>query len=219
MGVDSGDAEDQMKAGGRPAVGGDSDTGAGKSEPSRRELILRATIECFGTMGYYGTSIQKIANEVGLTKAGVLHYVGSKEGLLELALAETYDRETDEISARYAGVDHPHLPAMLREVVAVNAGRPHLVQMFSTLSAEALNPEHPAHRYFAERERSSVESMYGIEWSVPRGVDVKDALVAAYCAMDGMQLRWLRAPGRDLNGMWALCEKVLFPSPLWDGYR
>lgn len=32
-------------------------------------------------------------------------------------------------------------------------------------------------------------------------------------------LRWLRSPGRDLNAMWVDCEDVLFPSPLWDGYR
>jgi len=37
--------------------------------------------------------------------------------------------------------------------------------------------------------------------------------------MDGLQLRWLRAPGQDLNAMWADCEGVLMPLPLWDGYR
>lgn len=36
---------------------------------------------------------------MGLTKAGVLHYVGSKEGLLDLALTEEYDRVTGSINA------------------------------------------------------------------------------------------------------------------------
>lgn len=55
-------------------------------EVDRRAEILNAAVELFGTLGYYGTSLQKIADRVGLTKAGVLHYVGSKEGLLTAAL-------------------------------------------------------------------------------------------------------------------------------------
>lgn len=37
--------------------------------------------------------------------------------------------------------------------------------------------------------------------------------------MDGIQLRWLRSPGQNLNTMWADCEDVLMPLPLWEGYR
>ena len=56
------------------------------TDTDRRTAILDAAVESFGKLGYYGTSLQRIATEVGLTKAGVLHYVGSKEGLLKLAL-------------------------------------------------------------------------------------------------------------------------------------
>ena len=77
-------------------------------EVDRRSEILNAAVECFGTLGYYGTSLQKIATMVGLTKAGVLHYVGSKEGLLHAVLDEMYDRETE----------------MWRKTVAINANVP-----------------------------------------------------------------------------------------------
>ena len=43
-------------------------------EVDRRAEILNAAVELFGTLGYYGTSLQKIADRVGLTKAGVLRY-------------------------------------------------------------------------------------------------------------------------------------------------
>ncbi len=36
---------------------------------------------------------------VNLTKPGVLHYVGSKEGLLHAVLDEMYDRETEDVTA------------------------------------------------------------------------------------------------------------------------
>ncbi|WP_223848201.1 TetR/AcrR family transcriptional regulator [Bifidobacterium tissieri] len=188
-------------------------------EPDRREKILAATIEYFGTLGYYGTSIQKIATEVGLTKAGVLHYVGSKEGLLELVLTEMYDKETNELLASLENAEKPSIAAMFRENVAINIKRPKLVHMFSTLSAEALDPNHPAHDYFAARERNGVEQAMKIDWAVPDGVDAADVLLAGFSMMDGVQLRWLRTPGQDFAAMWSHCEDVLFPLPLWEGYR
>lgn len=68
-------------------------------EVDRRSAILNAAVECFGTLGYYGTSLQRIATMVNLTKPGVLHYVGSKEGLLHAVLDEMYDRETEDVTA------------------------------------------------------------------------------------------------------------------------
>ncbi|MBW3089451.1 TetR/AcrR family transcriptional regulator [Bifidobacterium miconisargentati] len=185
----------------------------------RRNAIIEATVESFGRLGYYGTSLQRIATEVGLTKAGVLHYVGSKEGLLSLVLGEVYDRETLDIMAAMVTERRPLIADMWRRIVAVNAKRPALVHMFSTLSAEALDPEHPAHDYFVERERQAVSNAMNINWCVPDGVSVEHVLQAGFSMMDGLQLRWLRTPGQDLAAMWADCEDVLMPLPMWDGYR
>ena len=110
------------------------------TDTDRRTAILDAAVESFGKLGYYGTSLQRIATEVGLTKAGVLHYVGSKEGLLKLALTEEYDRVTESINAAMVAQERPLIADMWRQVVAVNNKRPALVHMFSTLSAEALDP-------------------------------------------------------------------------------
>ena len=49
------------------------------TDTDRRTAILDAAVESFGKLGYYGTSLQRIATEVGLTKAGVLHCVCSIE--------------------------------------------------------------------------------------------------------------------------------------------
>ena len=188
-------------------------------EVDRRSAILNAAVECFGTLGYYGTSLQRIATMVNLTKPGVLHYVGSKEGLLHAVLDEMYDRETEDVTAGMVRDERPLIAEMWRRTVAVNAKRPELVHMFSTLSTEALDPAHPAHDYFTDRERRTVTMALNINWAVPEGVNVEHVLQAGFSMMDGLQLRWLRAPGQDLNAMWADCEDVLMPLPLWDGYR
>ncbi|MEE8667574.1 MAG: TetR/AcrR family transcriptional regulator [Bifidobacterium mongoliense] len=185
----------------------------------RHQAILDAAVLAFGRRGYYGTSLQSIATTVGLTKPGVLHYIGSKEGLLTQVLTDVYDAATDRVLAETSTAPRPSLARFLRRVVAINAHRPELVQMFSTLSAEALDPEHPAHDYFAQRERSSVRAALQVPWAAPPSVDARDVLESGLCLMDGLQLRWLRDPGQDLNAMWRRCERTLMPSPLWDNYR
>ena len=182
-------------------------------EVDRRAEILNAAVELFGTLGYYGTSLQKIADRVGLTKAGVLHYVGSKEGLLTAALDEVYDSETEDILTDIVREPRPLIADMWRRIVAVNARRPLQVHMFSTLSAEAIDPNHPAHEYFANRELHNADTALNIRWRVPEGVNTRRLLNAGFAMMDGVQLRWLRTPGQDLNAMWAECEDTLFPLP------
>ena len=108
---------------------------------------------------------------------------------------------------------------MWRRIVAVNARRPIQVHMFSTLSAEAIDPNHPAHEYFANHELHNADTALNIRWRVPEGVDTRRLLNAGFAMMDGVQLRWLRTPGQDLNAMWAECEDALFPLPMWEGYR
>ncbi|WEV66172.1 MULTISPECIES: TetR/AcrR family transcriptional regulator [unclassified Bifidobacterium] len=184
-----------------------------------RTAILNAAVVSFGQRGYYGTSLQKIANTVGMTKAGVLHHVGSKEGLLNIVLDEIYDPGTEAIMDHFRMTDRPNVARMWREVVAINAKRPEQVHMFSTLDAEAIDAKHPAHEYFRKRDQNLLEEMLRIPWYVPVGTNIEHLLQAGFSMMDGIQLRWLRAPERDLNEMWAECEAELMPMPMWEGYR
>ncbi|MDF7640520.1 TetR/AcrR family transcriptional regulator [Bifidobacterium sp. ESL0784] len=184
-----------------------------------RTAILNAAVVSFGERGYYGTSLQKIANTVGMTKAGVLHHVGSKEGLLDIVLDEVYDPCTETIINNFRMTDRPNVARMWREVVAINAKRPEQVHMFSTLDAEAIDPKHPAHEYFRKRDQNLLEEMLQIPWYVPGSTNIGALLQAGFSMMDGIQLRWLRAPERDLNQMWAECEAELMPMPMWEGYR
>src|SRR5438874_2181587 len=49
----------------------------------RRESILRASAEVFRRRGYNRSTIEEIAAELLLTKAGVYHYFRSKQEILE----------------------------------------------------------------------------------------------------------------------------------------
>lgn len=196
-----------------------SDSTVKPKREDSRAAILNAAVNLFGECGYYGTSLQKIANTVGMTKAGVLHHIGSKEGLLDIVLNEVYDDGTDTVLNHYSHVERPLIAQMWREIVAINAQRPEQVHMFSTLDAESIDPKHPAHDYFRDRDQHTIDVALQTKWVVPKGINIRYLIEAGFSMMDGIQLRWLRSPERDLNDMWAECESELMPMPLWEGYR
>src|SRR4029453_6472902 len=59
----------------------------GSVEPPRRQM-LAAAIDCFARHGYRGTSIDRIAREVGVTKGALYYHFRDKEELLFAAVTE-----------------------------------------------------------------------------------------------------------------------------------
>lgn len=101
----------------------------------RPDDILRTATQVFGRNGYHHTTIDEIANELFLTKAGVYHYFASKQEILEaicnraLAAAEAavlsaLSEETEPYPRlklaleRYADVlmEHEGLAILIRHV-------------------------------------------------------------------------------------------------------
>lgn len=193
----------------------------------RLRQILEAAVEVVGQYGFYGASLSQIADRVGVSKPGLLHYVVSKQNLLTMVLRHYYDETGapaafigESAGAVLSGESKDlSLPRFYRMVAASNEERPALVRMFSVLNAESLDPDHPAHAYFERREGLLVTTMTSLPWVLPAGIDLDAILLATHSAMDGVQVRWLRDPSRGLTSMWAACEEALFPSPLWDGFR
>lgn len=53
-----------------------------------RATLIERSIEIFNKRGYHGTSMDALARELGITKSAIYHHVGSKEDLLEQAIAQ-----------------------------------------------------------------------------------------------------------------------------------
>ena len=49
---------------------------------SQRERMLRAAMDIFSTQGFRGASLDAVADAVGMTRQGLLHYFPSKVQLL-----------------------------------------------------------------------------------------------------------------------------------------
>ncbi len=67
----------------------------------RRELILRAAARCFGSRGYEGAQLERIAADAGVTKPILYRHFESKEGIY-LALL---DRHREELPAFVSDLD------------------------------------------------------------------------------------------------------------------
>ncbi|MEI6744214.1 MAG: TetR/AcrR family transcriptional regulator, partial [bacterium] len=53
-----------------------------KSRGPRWQQVLDVAIACFHDKGYEGTSLQELADQVGMQKGSIYHYIHSKEDLL-----------------------------------------------------------------------------------------------------------------------------------------
>ena len=112
---------------------------------AKREEILRAALEVIARHGYRKTSTRELAAAVGLSEAGLLHYFGSKEKLFEAVLRARDEADRSRFADVADSID------LLAAAVRHNGSVPGLVELYSTFSAEAGDPDHNSHDYFVDR--------------------------------------------------------------------
>ncbi|KAA9108127.1 TetR/AcrR family transcriptional regulator [Microbacterium rhizomatis] len=172
---------------------------------AKREEILEAALDVVAREGYRGASVKEIADAVGLSQAGLLHYFDSKEELFTEIL-----RKRDEVdSAHYLPTAvEAASPGILREgyvrVIRHNSEVPGLVQLFSRLAVDGADPEHPAHAYFLNRGSALRESFTG-ELARQQAAGLltdridADTLARIFQAVaDGLQVQWMLDPEVDM---------------------
>jgi AcrR family transcriptional regulator len=175
----------------------DSGRGLGRATRSedRKAEIIQAALAVIAERGYRGASLAAVAERVGLSQQGLLHYFPTKEALL-IAVLEIRD-QWDMASAALAGSAWPM--EMLAGLVEYNATRPGIVQVFTVLAGDSVTDGHPAKEYFKDRyhwvRRNAVESLrneYGDE--LPGGLAPEQAAPLLIAIMDGLQVQWLHDP-------------------------
>ena len=177
-------------------------------EQRRAEIVAEAT-RLVAERGFNGISLQAVADACGMSVPGLLHYVGTKDGLLVAVLAHR-----DEVDLEVAGLASPpdqiaSPRAVLDALMEHNAGQREIVRLYTVLNAESLNPDHPAHEYFTRRYVDSFERLRALLGPHYEGADALAHDIIA--AMDGAQLQWLRFPERiDLVEAWRRHADAIF---------
>lgn len=162
---------------------------------ARRKEILTAAFEVFSTSGYRAGSLKDVADKVGLSQAGLLHHFPSKEALLEAVLTLRDEDSAERLgTAEATGTDLLH---GLVDLTRYNTTIPGLVSLYCVLSAEATDPEHPAHGYFRRRYtwvRDIICQAFtevGEQGQLRAGVVPLAATRQLVALMDGLQVQWL----------------------------
>ncbi|MFI2117959.1 TetR/AcrR family transcriptional regulator [Streptomyces rubiginosohelvolus] len=163
----------------------------------RQQDILAIAMDTFAARGYNNASLAEIADRVGLTQAGVLHYFRSKATLLTSVLELRDQRDIEQL-----GPDRPQGLDFLCHLVNTalrNAEREGIVRLYAVLSAESVTDDHPAQDYFRDRYdglRAFVADALREACELPadRAESADNAANAIIAVMDGLQVQWLLAP-------------------------
>ncbi len=215
-------------AGAKGAAGGHAAATRTPAAQERMDQIVTAAVKVINESGLAGFSLSAVAAEVGISHVGVLHYVGSKKGLLLEVVKHAYDQnqaQTEFLDSFKPGGsregEQPRIPEYARLIVESNANRREFVLLFHTLNTDSYLPGSVMHEYFAERTRNALDRD-GVElaWAVPEGVDASTVFSCTWAAMYGLEGRWLARPDEvDLLAEWTQFENFLFPLPQWEGFR
>lgn len=191
---------------------------------ARRRDILDAATEIFGAKGFTGGTLQEIADQVGMTHAGILHHFGSKDALLLEVLQHRDETDVADLAEQHIP-DGMDLFRHLVRTAFANAERPGIVQAYAVLSAESVTHDHPGREFFEKRYqtlRGEIAHAFAVvcaERGITEPATVAYASTSILAVMDGLQVQWLLDPtALDLGrasefAIEAIVAAVLQPVP------
>jgi AcrR family transcriptional regulator len=165
----------------------------------RRQRILAVAQRLMTRNGGRGTTLSQIAQEAGVTTAGLLHHFESKEQLLHAVLDA---RDADDL----AHVDITgDVVEQLERVTERFERSPGLIGLFTVLLTENLDPDAPLHDRFLGRYQDAVAIVTeGIRRGQNAGryrTDLDPAVKAVeiIAFLYGMETSWLLDPSIPLT--------------------
>lgn len=152
---------------------------------ARRAEILRAALDAYASSDRSGPRLRDIAEAVGLTEAGVLHYFESKDHLF-VAILEARDAAA---AKHYDLTSEEGIWAYMEETRRT----PGLTKLFVDMSAAACDSSHPAHAFLERHDLATRQLLHA-------AMKTQDPWIerVVIAAAEGLQLRWLRDPETDI---------------------
>ncbi len=176
----------------------------------RREQLIAVATTVFAEHGYAGGSIRTIAEQAGVSHATLIQHFGSKEGLLTAVLEEWDRRTVADGLVDAGGLDYFR---RLPEVMTAHQENRGLLELFTTIAAEASSPSHPARAFIEQRYARNLATLAGhLRTAIDAGdvapmtdteIQIEVRLLTA--AMDGIGLQWLLDPSTDVMNTVATC--------------
>ncbi|MFN8049358.1 MAG: TetR/AcrR family transcriptional regulator [Ancrocorticia sp.] len=159
-----------------------------------RKAILDEALHVFAASGYRAGSVAKIATNIGMTEAGIAYHFPNKAALLQAVLDYRDDQLREIIISEGDGIRMLKAVIELHESLTQSRG---YAELYCVVSAEAINPKHPAHERFVNQRRGSRKILrdafqdLAAKNLLAPGVDPNLAGDICSAHIDGIQIQWL----------------------------
>ena len=178
----------------------------------RRQQILDSAIALLAQRGVDRASLRTMGEAIGVSHTALRHYFSSRDELL-VEVYRTHEALSFSDTQAAAGA----AVGEMVEAAERNRSIPGLVELYATLTTDALQEEHAVTREFVrDRFRSLRETLAArIESGQRAGriapdLDPGDAAALVIAASDGLQIQWLLDPGAvDVGRSLSILERLL----------
>lgn len=162
-----------------------------------RQQILDAALRIFARESVDAGSLRSVASAIGVSHAALRYYFPNREALL-IAVYEAHEgRDSDD---DWLGTSVSPFPGMIDDA-ARNRAVPGLVQLYATLTADAIQPESPAATAFVSERFARLRTQIAARVQVGQvagvvrpDIDPEDVATLIIAASDGLQVQWLLEP-------------------------
>lgn len=184
---------------------------------AKRAEILDAALTIVERSGYSAATVKELADAVGLSQNGLLHYFGSKAALFTEIVRHSGELGLAEVAAR--GDDHGSLASHMIAMTAQTLERDGFAELHHRLAAEASEPGHPSHEYYRERQAMQVrlvaESILAMASTgeLRADADPEGLAVMLWALIEGLTARRLFDPTLDVPGLVGSFFDLISASP------
>ena len=194
----------------------------------RRQQILDSVIALLAQRGVDRASLRTVGEAIGVSHTALRHYFSSRDELLVEAYrtheARALENEPAWCSAtqspRAAGPEPGRSAAgLMIDAAERNRAIPGLVELYATLSTDALQEQHAVSREFVRARFASLREVLAARVEagqragrIAADIDPLDAAALVIAASDGLQVQWLLDPDTvDVGRSLSLLDR-LFPA-------
>ncbi|WP_067805718.1 TetR/AcrR family transcriptional regulator [Nocardia beijingensis] len=172
-----------------------------ESADVRRGQIVDSAIALIAEVGHARTSLSRIAEKAGVSKAAVLYHFKNKEELLDQVLDRVLGGLVEQVEAavRAAGTPADAVGAYIRAMLGHLSAHPSHIRALTEVIAIAEAAGRSTLRADSSRWRVLANLLAaGQADGRFRAFDVETTAVVVSGAIDGLVGRWLTEPGFDL---------------------
>jgi len=181
---------------------------------AKRAEILDAALKVIDEQGYTAATVKELADAVGLSQNGLLHYFGSKDALFAEILRRRDELSEIEIDVEREGFAENMVEALLSALDAETSS-PGLAQLALRVTGEATEPDHLAHDFIRRRYelvravvRDAVVDLQADGRLSPE-IDPDAVAALVYASWDGLRIQWMYDRSIDLRAHMAYLLRAL----------